>query len=124
MCTFMSSLISQFSNSNRINIRRLAVKSGQILVKNRIFFTLTQGIFIGSAIGEREVRENLKLNIIHVEHFVIQSEFRNLISARNLDFPVAGSSWRPAKMPQSRICVLFNRFPPSREGPKPDHDPY
>jgi len=56
--------------------------------KNEAFFTVTRRMLIISQIEQLEVKEHLKLHLLHIYHIVIWSKLKYLIGAKVL------SSWQ------------------------------
>jgi hypothetical protein len=67
--------------SLRFAIRSIFVESLRITRDFRRNFTAIQRIFIGLEIGDREVKERLKLHHSYIDHIAIRSELKYLIGA-------------------------------------------
>jgi len=95
MCRLMPYFISYSQICDRINIHWVAVKlSRKSPQKDRVFIA-TQWQLVRLQIGEREMKEGIKVHISRIDYVLIRSELKYLIGARNVDFWGAGFVWKP-----------------------------
>jgi len=102
VCSLTLSSISCWPICNRINIHSVALTSRQKSRQNYWGFRATQHILIQLQIGELEMKEGIKLHILHIDYVVIWQELRCFIVVRNVDIEGAGFAWKPIAMVQVR----------------------
>jgi len=82
LCSFSCSFTSCCQISDRTNIRWVAIENPPISRKISRYFTAIQWILVRSQIGQRDVKEKLKLHNLHTDHVMIRSELKYLIGAK------------------------------------------
>ena len=81
LCSFSPSFTSRSQICGRTNIHRVAIENPRILPEKWRYFTAIRWILVQSQIGQREVKQRLKLHNLHTDHIVIRSELKYLIGA-------------------------------------------
>ena len=103
MCRLMPYFISRSQICDRINIHWVAVKLSRKLRQNDRVFIATPWQLVRLQIGEREMKEGIKLHISCIDYVTIRSELKYLIGARNVDFWGAGFVWKPVATVRFRV---------------------
>ena len=85
LCNIRPSFTSRCQICDWSNIRRIAVKEGDISGEKCRFSIATQWILVRSQMWEREAKEGPKLHNLHTDHVTIRSELRYLIGAKIVD---------------------------------------
>jgi hypothetical protein len=71
------------------------------------YFTVTQWILLRLQIGDQKLKEHPKLHILHIEHFVIQSELKQIIRAQVLSSQKWGTAVCNTKQKKPQFWVWF-----------------
>jgi hypothetical protein len=90
MCILMLYFISRSQICDQINIHRVVVKLCRKSPQKDQVFNATPWQLVRLQIGEREMKEGIKVHISHIDYVMIRSELKYLIAATNVDFWEAG----------------------------------
>jgi hypothetical protein len=95
MCRLMPYFVSHSQICDWTSIHWVALKLSRNTRQNDRVSIATPRELVRLQIGEREMREGIKLHISRIDYVTIQWELQYLIEARNVDFCGVSFVWKP-----------------------------
>jgi len=120
MCSFTRSSTSHFQICHRINIHSIAVKWHQMISRIYGWLIATERILVRSQIGQREVKERLKLHNVRPNHVLVWSELKYLIGAKIVNLKCRDFGDKTGLFPTVRVFHVVRPVAPVRTREEPD----